>query len=75
MKQGNINLKEADRPMTHNSCQSKVFLPDLYLDQKGELMASCTSWTVEINGGGFVPAGAPTLKSVQVQRRRGEVRE
>jgi hypothetical protein len=43
---------------------------DLYLDQKVESMASCTSWTVEINGGGFVPAGAPTLKSVQVQKKK-----
>jgi hypothetical protein len=32
-------------------------------------------WTVEINRWGFVPAGAPTLKYVQVQRRRGKVRE
>jgi hypothetical protein len=43
---------------------------DLYLDQKVESMASCTSWTVEINGGGFVPVGAPTLKSVQVQKKK-----
>jgi hypothetical protein len=35
-------------------------------------MASCMSWTVEINGGGFVPAGAPMLKSVQVQREELE---
>jgi hypothetical protein len=48
---------------------------EYYLDQKVGLMASCTSWTVEINGGGFLPACAPTLKSVQVQREEVKVLE
>jgi hypothetical protein len=47
-------------------------LNDLYLDQKVESMASCMLWTVEMNGGGFVPAGALTLKSVQVQRKEAK---
>jgi hypothetical protein len=44
-------------------------------DQKVGLMASYSSWMVEINGGGFVPACAPTLKSVQVQREEVKVLE
>jgi hypothetical protein len=45
---------------------------DLYLDQKVESMASCTSWTVEINGGGFVPSCAPTLSQYKYKEKRLE---
>jgi hypothetical protein len=43
---------------------------DLYLDQKVGLIVSCTSWTVEINGGRFVPACTRRLSQYKYKNKR-----